>query len=76
MQSVSVLAVLALAFSCTLAFDVALDQHWNLWKQVNKKQYSNAEEEVRYEIFILIDKFRLFNIKKFRVLVGLHGKTT
>jgi cathepsin L len=47
MQSVSVLAVFALVFSCTLAFDVALDQYWNLWKQVNKKQYSNAEEDVR-----------------------------
>jgi cathepsin L len=47
MQSVSVLAVLALAFSCTLAIDVTLNQHWNLWKQANNKVYSGAEEQVR-----------------------------
>jgi len=47
MQSISVLAVLALAFSCTLAIDVTLDQHWNMWKQTHNKQYSNVEEQVR-----------------------------
>ncbi len=47
MQSISVLAVLALALSCTLAIDVTLNKHWNLWKQVNNKQYSNAEEDAR-----------------------------
>jgi len=47
MQSISVLAVFALAFSCTLAIDVTLNQQWNLWKQTNNKQYSNAEEQVR-----------------------------
>jgi len=36
-----------LAFSCTLAFDATLNQHWNLWKQTNNKVYSGAEEEVR-----------------------------
>jgi cathepsin L len=47
MQSVSVLAVLALAFSCTLAIDVTLDKHWNLWKQTNGKIYSSVEETLR-----------------------------
>jgi cathepsin L len=47
MQSVSVLAVFALAVSCTLALDATLNQNWNLWKQVNNKLYSGAEEEVR-----------------------------
>jgi hypothetical protein len=58
MQSVSVLAVLALAVSCTLALDVTLNKHWDLWKQVNNKLYSGAEEEVRYERLILIFRFR------------------
>jgi cathepsin L len=47
MQSISVLAVLALAFSCTLALDATLDQPWNFWKKTNNKQYSDAEEQVR-----------------------------
>jgi len=47
MQSISVLAVLALAFSCTLALDVTLNHHWKLWKQANNKLYSDAEEHVR-----------------------------
>jgi hypothetical protein len=47
MQSVSVLAVLALAFSCTLAFDVTLDKYWDLWKQINGKIYSSVENDVR-----------------------------
>jgi len=64
MQSVSVLAVLALALSCTLAIDVTLNQQWNMWKQVNNKQYSDAEEQVRYERFILIYRFYLLIIKK------------
>jgi cathepsin L len=51
MQSISVLAVLALAFSCTLAFDVKLDQHWKLWKEANNKQYSVAEETIRRGIW-------------------------
>jgi cathepsin L len=51
MQSVSVLAVLALAFSCTLAIDVTLNQHWNLWKQVNNKVYSSVEEQVRRAVW-------------------------
>ncbi len=66
MQSVSVLAVLALALSCTLAIDVTLNQQWNMWKQVNNKQYSDAEEQVRYERFILIYRFYLLIIKKIR----------
>jgi len=47
MQSISVLAVLALAFSCTLALDVTLNQHWKLWKETHNKLYSDAEEHVR-----------------------------
>jgi hypothetical protein len=47
MQSISVLAVLALALSCTLALDVTLTQHWKLWKEANNKRYSDAEEHVR-----------------------------
>jgi hypothetical protein len=51
MQSISVLAVLALA-CCTLAIDVSLNDQWRLWKSVYNKQYSGAEENVRYEIII------------------------
>jgi len=51
MQSVSVLAVLAIAFSCTLALDVTLNQHWNLWKNTHNKRYSDAEEHVRRAIW-------------------------
>jgi cathepsin L len=51
MQSISVLAVLALAFSCTLALDVTLNQHWKLWKETNNKRYSDAEEHVRRAIW-------------------------
>jgi cathepsin L len=47
MQSISVLAILAVAFSCTLALDVKLNQHWKLWKETNNKLYSDAEEHVR-----------------------------
>jgi len=51
MQSISVLAVLAIAFSCTLAIDVTLNQHWKLWKSANNKRYSDAEEHVRRAIW-------------------------
>jgi cathepsin L len=47
MQSISVLAVLALAFSCTLAFDASLNHHWKLWKDTHNKRYSDAEEHLR-----------------------------
>ncbi len=47
MQFISVLAVLVLAFSCTLALDVKLNQHWKLWKETNNKRYSDVEEHVR-----------------------------
>jgi hypothetical protein len=47
MQSISILAVLALAFNCTLAFDVALNYQWKLWKETNNKRYVDAEEHVR-----------------------------
>jgi len=51
MQSISVLAVLAIAFSCTLALDVTLNQHWQLWKSTNNKLYSDADEHVRRGIW-------------------------
>jgi len=51
MQSISVLTVLAIAFSCTLALDVKLNQHWKLWKSTNNKQYSDAEEHVRRAVW-------------------------
>jgi len=51
MQSISVLAVLALAFSCTLALDVTLNEHWNLWKDANSQRFSDAEEHVRRAIW-------------------------
>jgi len=47
MHSVSVLTVLVLAFSCTLAIDVTLDTYWNLWKQTHNKVYSAREEQLR-----------------------------
>ena len=47
MNSSALLFLLALAFSCTLAFDVKLDQHWSLWKQTHNKQYSAVEELIR-----------------------------
>jgi len=51
MQSISVLAVLALAFSCTLALDATLNQHWKLWKELHHKRYFDAEEHVRRAIW-------------------------
>ncbi|CAF2471652.1 unnamed protein product [Rotaria sp. Silwood2] len=51
MQSISTLAILALALSCTLALDVTLNQHWKLWKETNNKRYSDAEEHVRRAIW-------------------------
>ena len=53
MQSFSVLAVFALAFTCALAFDANLDEHWKLWKSTYNKQYSGVEENVRYESLFL-----------------------
>jgi len=51
MQSISVLAVLAIAFSCTLALDVTLNEQWKLWKNVNNKRYGDAQEQVRRDIW-------------------------
>jgi cathepsin L len=51
MQSISILAVLALAFGCTLALDVTLNQHWKLWKEINHKRFSDAEDHVRRAIW-------------------------
>lgn len=63
MQSVSILAVIALACSCALAIDVTLNDHWKLWKEYHKKRYSDTEELHRYVILIDIQRFRLNYIK-------------
>jgi len=47
MHTVSFLVVLALGLSCTLAFDVTLNKHWKLWKELHGKRYFDAEEHVR-----------------------------
>jgi hypothetical protein len=47
MHSISILVILALAFSCTLTLDVKLNEQWNIWKQTNNKRYSIDEEQVR-----------------------------
>jgi hypothetical protein len=76
MHTVSVLAVLALALSCTLAFDVTLTKHWKLWKETHNKVYFDAEEHVRYgtttALPVSMDRWTCVA----SVLVGLHGKTT
>ncbi|CAF3548048.1 unnamed protein product [Rotaria sp. Silwood1] len=51
MRSISILAILALAFSCALTLDVTLNQHWKLWKEVNNKHYTDGEEHVRRAIW-------------------------
>lgn len=62
MQSI---LVLALVFSCTLTLNVTLNQQWKLWKEANKKHYSDAEEHVRYDIIISIYRFCLLILEKF-----------
>jgi len=47
MNSSALLFLLAITFSYALGFDVKLNQHWSLWKQTHKKQYSVTEELVR-----------------------------
>ena len=74
MQSFSVLAVLAIAFGCALAFDAQLDEQWQLWKATHNKQYSNVQELVRYEISFLPSKHHLE--LKYLFLVVLCGKAT
>ncbi|CAF0930193.1 unnamed protein product [Rotaria sordida] len=51
MQSISVLTIVVLTISCTLARDVKLNQQWNLWKEAHNKHYSNAEEHLRRAIW-------------------------
>jgi cathepsin L len=70
MQSFSVLAVLALAFSCTLAFDAKLDEQWNLWKISNNKQYSNVEESVRRAIWE--DNLKIVQTHNLEADLGVH----
>ncbi len=73
MQYISVLGVVVLAFSCTLALDFTLDQRWKSWKETHNKQYSDAEENIRYEILFHISTFYL--LLKYQFLVVLYGKT-
>ncbi len=72
MQSIPLLAIVAFTFSCTLALDVTLNQHWKLWKETNNKHYSDAEEHVRYEISFFISRSDLLLF--YAILVVLHGK--
>jgi len=51
MQSVSILAVLALAFTCTLAFDAKLNHFWTQWKNTHNKVYSSVEDTARRAIW-------------------------
>jgi hypothetical protein len=53
-DNISVLAVLTLVFSGTLALDGTLNQNWKLWKETNNKRYFDAEEHVWYEILFFI----------------------
>jgi len=73
MQSVSVLAVLALAFSCTLAFDATLDTPWNLWKQINGKIYSSVEEDVRRAAWE--DNLKIVRAHNLQADLGVHSYT-
>ena len=60
MQSVSILAVLALAFTCTLAFDAKLNHFWTQWKNTHNKVYSSVEDTARFVVsFFLIESNRL-----------------
>jgi len=70
MQSISVLAVLALAFSCTLALDVTLNEHWQLWKGTYNKQYSDAEEHVRRAIWE--DNLKIVQEHNLQADLGVH----
>jgi len=70
MQSVSVLAVLALVFSCTLAFDATLNKHWNLWKQNNGKIYSSVEEDVRRAAWE--DNLNIVQVHNLEADLGVH----
>ena len=60
MQTVSILAVLALAFTCTLAFDAKLNNFWTLWKNTHNKVYSAAEDTARYVVDRLIRSVHRF----------------
>ncbi|CAF1437123.1 unnamed protein product [Adineta steineri] len=44
-------AVFLVVLSCAVALDVTLNQHWNLWKKTNNKNYSDVEEHIRRNIW-------------------------
>lgn len=54
MQFILVGTFALLLLSSILALDVKLDHHWNLWKKLHYKHYSDAEEHSRYDILLLI----------------------
>jgi cathepsin L len=70
MHSVSVLAIVALAFSCALAIDVSLDNAWNTWKIVHGKQYSAGEELLRRAIWE--DNLNIVQSHNLEADIGLH----
>jgi cathepsin L len=70
MHSVSVLAIIALAFSCALALDVSLDNAWKTWKNVHNKQYSTSEERLRREIWE--SNLQIVNDHNIEADLGLH----
>jgi len=70
MQSLSVLAVLAVAFSCTLALDVTLNQHWKLWKESFNKRYSESEEQLRRNIWE--SNLKIVNEHNLQADLGVH----
>lgn len=63
MQSVSILAVLALAFTCTLAFDAKLNKFWTQWKNTHNKVYASVEDTARFVVVFLyrIESIRTMN---------------
>jgi len=67
MHAIPVIAVLALAFGCTLA---TLDQQWTLWKTTHKKQYSAQEESVRRAIWE--DNLKLVHSHNLEADLGVH----
>jgi cathepsin L len=70
MHAISVIAVLALAFGCTLALDATVDQQWTLWKNTHKKHYSAQEESVRRAIWE--DNLKLVQSHNIEADLGVH----
>lgn len=54
MESILTLTIVVIVCSCTLTNDVTLNQQWNLWKDMHKKDYSHVEENHRYKLLFFI----------------------